>query len=86
MAYICKVNFCDMEDNNYVYHAGDKYPRMGYTPAERRIKQLLSAANALGVSAIAIEREVAENAEKQAETKPAEKKPKTTARTSRRTK
>lgn len=86
MAYICKVNFCDMEDNNYVYHAGDKYPRKGYTPAEQRIKQLLSAANALGMSAIAIEQKVAENAEKQAETKSADKKPKTTARTSRRTK
>ena len=86
MAYICKVNFCDMEDNNYVYHAGDKYPRKGYTPEERRIKQLLSAANALGMSAIAIAQKVAENAEKQAETKPADKKPKTTARTSRRTK
>ena len=78
MAYICKVNFCDMDDNNYVYHAGDKYPRKGYTPAEKRIKQLLSAANALGMSAIAIEQKVAENAEKQ--------KPKATARSSRRTK
>lgn len=86
MAYICKVNFCDMEDNNYVYHAGDKYPRKGYAPAEHRIKQLLSAANALGMSAIAIEQKVAENAEKKAETKPADKKPKTTARTTRRAK
>lgn len=86
MSYICKVNFCDMEDNNYVYHAGDKYPRKGYTPAEQRIKQLLSAANALGMSAIALEQKVAENAEKQAETKPADKKPKTTARTTRRAK
>ena len=86
MAYICKVNFCDMEDNNYVYHAGDKYPRKGYAPAEQRIKHLLSAANALGVSAIAIEQKVAENAEKQAETKPVEKKSKTTARTTRRAK
>lgn len=86
MGYICKVDFCDMEDNNYVYHAGDKYPRKGYTPAEQRIKQLLSAANALGMSAIAIEQKLAENAEKQAETKPADKKPKTTARTTRRAK
>ena len=86
MAYICKVNFCDMDDNNHVYHEGDKYPRKGYTPAESRIKQLLSAANALGMSAIAIEQKVAENAEKQAETKPADKKPRTTARIPRRTK
>lgn len=37
--------FTDLQDNNFVYKVGDKYPRDGATPTEGRIKELLSDKN-----------------------------------------
>jgi hypothetical protein len=86
MTYKVIKDFVDMQDNNKVYRVGDEYPVRGKTVSESRIKSLLTGVNALGMICIAEVEKRAENAEKQAETKPADKKPKTTARTSRRTK
>ena len=46
--------FSDMTDGGYTYKAGDLYPRIGYAPTEKRIKELGTGANALGRKLIAV--------------------------------
>lgn len=41
MAYTAAYNIRDTKDNDYLYLAGDVYPRDGYTPAEKRVEDLL---------------------------------------------
>lgn len=50
--YVVIQYFYDMNDNNYVYRAGDEYPRRGYTPSEERIAELANANNRRGVAVI----------------------------------
>lgn len=42
------VNFTDLQDGRKTYTAGDMYPRKGYTPTEKRIRELLSSTNKIG--------------------------------------
>ena len=37
--------FQDLQDNNYDYHVGDKYPREGFEVSEERIAELSSPNN-----------------------------------------
>lgn len=46
--YRVLYKFADLEDNNYIYHEGDKYPHDGFTPTEERIKELSGKDNKLG--------------------------------------
>lgn len=59
--------FTDLQDNSYVYKAGDVYPRKGYTPDEARIKELSGKNNLrkrpVIKKAAAVEESVAETAE-----------------------
>lgn len=41
-------DFVDLIDSNYLYHAGDVYPRAGYEADEDRIKELSTKANKVG--------------------------------------
>jgi hypothetical protein len=41
-------DFTDLQDNNYVYHAGDEYPRVGAKPDAKRIDELGSKFNKRG--------------------------------------
>ena len=45
--------FTDVKDNGYLYKVGEEYPRLDYEPSVRRIKELLSNSNRLGVPLIA---------------------------------
>lgn len=45
MKYVVTRYFKDAQDNLYVYHEGDTYPREGYTASDSRIKDLLSGNN-----------------------------------------
>lgn len=47
MQYTVISPFADLQDNNHVYNAGDKYPRQGLTVTEGRIAELSSGANRL---------------------------------------
>ena len=44
--------FTDLQDNNYPYHAGDIYPRVGYEPTKERIKELFTDTNCRHVPVI----------------------------------
>lgn len=44
--------FTDLQDNNHVYLAGDKYPREGVEADEKRVAELASADNKRGVALI----------------------------------
>lgn len=37
--------FTDLQDNNHAYRVGDIYPREGFAPSEKRVKELLSGEN-----------------------------------------
>ena len=39
------VDFTDLQDNNYRYHAGDKFPRKGFKVSEERIEELATNKN-----------------------------------------
>lgn len=41
MAYTAAYNIRDTKDNDYLYLAGDVYPRDGYKPSEKRVEELL---------------------------------------------
>ena len=67
--------FADLQDRNHVYNVGDKYPRIGYSPTEKRVSELASKNNKVGK--VLIEKV----SEKLIETeKPTEEKPKATKR------
>ena len=40
--------FTDLQDSNYHYNVGDKYPRAGYKPSAKRIDELSGANNKRG--------------------------------------
>ena len=40
--------FSDLQDNGYIYNAGDFYPREGYEPTEERIQELATTNNKKG--------------------------------------
>lgn len=43
------VHWFDLQDNNHVYEVGDEYPREGYKPTKKRIKELSSKNNRRGI-------------------------------------
>lgn len=43
--YIVLKSFTDLQDKNYVYRAGEPYPREGYEPTKERIKELSTENN-----------------------------------------
>lgn len=43
--YKVLVNFADLQDNNYRYHAGDTFPRKGINVTPERIDELLTDKN-----------------------------------------
>ena len=45
MGYKVVKAFTDLQDNNYVYNAGDSFPRNGYKPSKERVKELASKDN-----------------------------------------
>lgn len=45
--------FVDLEDNHHIYEIGDVYPREGYSPKNKRIKELCSEKNKRKVPLIA---------------------------------
>lgn len=45
---IAVTDFVDLQDSNYLYHAGDKFPRKGAVVDEARIAELSGANNKLG--------------------------------------
>lgn len=45
MKYKVLRSFRDLQDRQYVYHAGEEYPRAGKTPSRERIEALLSGKN-----------------------------------------
>ena len=45
MSYKVIKDFADLQDNEYVYHAGDIFPRMGHEVTEVRILELASVFN-----------------------------------------
>lgn len=46
--------FKDLQDNEFVYHKGDEYPRNGLHPTQKRIEELASDNNARGKALIAM--------------------------------
>ena len=43
--YKVLVNFTDLQDNNYRYHAGDKFPRKGAKVSDERLEELSTDKN-----------------------------------------
>ena len=64
---IAAIDFVDLQDNNYLYHAGDKFPRDGVVVSDDRIAELSGSDNKLGQPLI-IDKAVAKE-EKKAEPK-----------------
>lgn len=48
MKYVAIEDFIDLEDEQYLYHAGDTYPRQGLTVTKERTKELSSDSNKMG--------------------------------------
>lgn len=55
--------FTDLQDNDYPYNVGDKYPRNGLTVTAERIKELSGKSNLRGIALIEEVQEKAEKAE-----------------------
>lgn len=51
--YRVLIDFADLQDEKYIYTAGDAYPREGYEPTEERIAELSGNENAFGQPIIA---------------------------------
>ena len=68
MAYKVIKTFQDAQDNLFVYHAGDEYPRKGMKVSEKRIEELSSNKNRRGIPLIE-EVETEKKAEKPKTTK-----------------
>lgn len=47
--------FADLQDNNHVYHVGDKFPHNGRKVSKERCKELETSANLIGAPLIAKE-------------------------------
>lgn len=52
MMYRVIKRFADLEDKKHVYCVGDEYPRSGQKTTEKRLKELLSDSNKIGVPLI----------------------------------
>jgi hypothetical protein len=50
--YRVKVYFTDLQDNDYAYNVGDKFPRDGMAVTPDRIKELSGTANKRGIALI----------------------------------
>lgn len=50
--YTVLVRFADLQDNGYVYNAGDTYPHKGLKPTADRINELASDKNKRGLPLI----------------------------------
>lgn len=50
--YTVLVRFADLQDNGFVYNAGDTYPRKGLKPTANRIDELASNRNKRGLPLI----------------------------------
>ena len=62
--------FTDLQDNNYPYNVGDKFPRTGLEVSAERLAELAGSENKQGVPLIV---KVAEEAPKKAPAKRAKK-------------
>lgn len=51
--YKAIIDFVDLRDSNYRYHAGDVFPRTGYNPGAERIAELVGTNNKRGCAVIA---------------------------------
>ena len=45
---IAAIDFVDLQDNNYLYHAGDTFPRNGKEVDAGRVAELSGSDNAMG--------------------------------------
>lgn len=50
--YLTTRAFVDLEDGNYRYEAGEKYPRKGYKPSTERVEALKEGNNKAGLKLI----------------------------------
>lgn len=41
-------DFADLQDHEYIYHAGDEFPRFGVSVSDERIAELSSWSNKIG--------------------------------------
>ena len=48
MMYKVIARFTDLQDKNFAYGVGDKFPRAGYHPSKKRIAELASDKNRQG--------------------------------------
>lgn len=52
MKYVVIKHFIDLQDNNHSYVTGEEYPRAGFKPTKKRIRELTSPENRQGVPLI----------------------------------
>ena len=48
MKYVVIKHFIDLQDNNHSYITGEEYPRAGFKPTKKRIRELMSSENRQG--------------------------------------
>lgn len=48
MKYVVIKHFIDLRDNNHPYVTGEEYPRAGFKPTKKRIRELMSSENRQG--------------------------------------
>ena len=41
-------DFADLQDHEYIYHAGDEFPRFGVSVSEERVQELSTSRNRIG--------------------------------------
>lgn len=46
--YVAAVDFIDLKDDEYLYRAGESYPRTGLKPTKKRLTELATKANRMG--------------------------------------
>ena len=64
MKYVAAMDFRDLQDERFLYHKGDEYPRKGFSVTENRINQLLTGKNPSKLSLIeAVEEKPVQTAE-----------------------
>jgi hypothetical protein len=52
MKYVVIKHFIDLQDNNHPYVTGEEYPRAGFKPTKKRIRELTSPENRQGLPLI----------------------------------
>lgn len=52
MKYVVIKHFIDLQDNNHSYVTGEEYPRAGFKPTKKRIRELTSPENRQGLPLI----------------------------------